>query len=70
MKALNSLSAMNVYEFSSLNRVDSLIDFFWFFGNRCPSLPQLVVALCECSAPFQIKANAAEEIANVAQAVT
>lgn len=42
----------------------------WFFGNRCPGYPYLVAALCECSASFQIKANAAEEVANVAQAVT
>jgi hypothetical protein len=41
-----------------------------FFGNRCPSLPYLVVVLCEGSTSFQIKANPAEEVANVAQAIT
>lgn len=44
-------------------------NYFWFFGNRCPSLPYLVVILCECGGTIQIEPNAAEKVADVGQTV-
>jgi len=52
-----------------LNNAQSDCANFWFFGNRCPNPPYLVVILCERGGAIQIEPNAAEEVADIGQAV-